>query len=104
MLFFSFYDTPPQHCCCTWNVLLPGMGAGMFGARVQEHQASNLTSQCRPQKSFFSCSSQLPFLPNLPGLCGWDRGTEGTHCGTNIPSSIQRDSYTTAPVPSTGTV
>lgn len=65
---------------------------------------TNPSSSCRPQKTQKRVFSQLPFLPSLPGMYGWDRDMEGTHCGTNIPSSIQWDSYTTAPVPSRQTV
>lgn len=81
--FFPFYDIPPQHCCCTWNTLLP---AGMFSARVQKHQASNQTLILMqiPEKSFF----QLSFLLSLPGLYGWDRDMERTHYGTNIPVGL----------------
>lgn len=87
---------------------VPGLfssSPGMFRACVQKHQASNqplilVQTPENPEKGFF----QLPFLPNLPELYGWDRDMEGTHCATNIPSSIQWDSYTTAPVPSTQTV
>lgn len=72
VLFFSFYDTPLQHCCCTWNVLLPAAMFRAQGLKPTPHPCADPRKVFFP--SFFCCStSQLgqghgvvPTFPVLP--------------------------------------
>lgn len=86
--FFPLYDIPPQHCCCTCTILLP---AGMFRARVQNHQASkpNPHPGAYPRKGFFFPA----FFPAKTSQ-GYMDGTGTWRGHTMVP---------TIPVLSTGT-